>query len=658
MCGFAGFLDPSRSRGTDQLYDVAKIMADTLAHRGPDDGGAWVDETAGIALSHRRLSIIDLSPEGHQPMPSASGRYVIVYNGEVYNFTELRHELDRIAFFQGKQSCVWRGHSDTEVMLAAIETWGLEAALRRFVGMFAFALWDRQERRLHLVRDRLGIKPVYYGWVGGCFLFGSELKALKVFPGFDLPINRGALALMMRHNYVPAPHSIYQGIHKLLPGHVLTLAVDGRNKAPTISTWWSAKEVAETATKNPFSGSIEEAVEQLDILLRKAVRIRMVADVPLGAFLSGGYDSSTVVALMQAQSNRPIKTFSIGFNEEEYNEARHAKAVATYLGTEHTELYVTPEEAMAVIPRLPTLYDEPFSDASQIPTFLVSQLAREHVTVCLSGDGGDELFSGYNRYVWGQRIWDKIGWLPTRLRSTLARLITSVSTQGWDRVFTQLTPVLPRSLRVRLPGDKLHKLAEILAVESPNALYCQLVSHWKNPSVLVRGGKEPLTALNDPTRQASLADFTLRMMFTDLISYLPDDILTKLDRASMGVSLEARVPLLDHRIVEFAWRLPLNMKLHNGEGKWILRQVLYKYVPQKLIDRPKMGFGVPIEHWLRGPLRDWGEALLNEQRLRNEGLLDPVPIRKMWDEHISGRRRWHYYLWDVLMFQAWLEAQA
>ena len=657
MCGISGFLGELTDQ--NQGSEILKGMIGSLVHRGPDGSGVWMDPDAHVGIGHRRLSIQDLSAAGHQPMLSESGRYVIAFNGEIYNFRELRRELDHtphpIPLLQGERGHKWRGHSDTEVMLAAIETWGLEAAVKRFVGMFAFALWDRRERRLHLVRDRLGIKPLYYGWVGGCFLFGSELKALKAFPGFDRPIDRGALALLMRHNYVPAPHSIYQGIYKLLPGHVLTVAGDGRKRSPEISAWWSAREVAETGVANPFSGSMEEAVERLDGLLREAVGIRMVADVPLGAFLSGGYDSSTVVALMQAQSARPVKTFSIGFHEEGYNEARHAKAVAAHLGTEHTELYVTPEEAMAVIPRLPTLYDEPFADSSQIPTFLVSQLAREHVTVSLSGDGGDELFAGYNRYAWGQRIWGNIGWLPAGMRSMLARLMTSASPKAWDRVFKRLVPVLPHSARVRLPGYKVHKLAEILAVEGPDALYRRLVSHWKEPSALVLDGEEPLTALTDPSRQARLADFTQRMMFTDLISYLPDDILTKVDRASMGVSLEARVPLLDHRVVEFAWRLPRHMKVRSGEGKWILRQVLYKYVPRELMDRPKMGFGVPIDQWLRGPLRDWAESVLSELRLCEEGFFDLAPIREKWEEHLSGKRNWQYYLWDVLMFQSWFE---
>jgi len=651
VCGLSGFLSPDAVHGADDLYAMASGMADVLSHRGPDDSGVWVDEQVGCALSHRRLSILDLSKEGHQPMLSASGRYVIVHNGEVYNFRILRHELEQ----RGEN---FRGHSDTEVILAAIETWGLLSAVKRFVGMFAFALWDRSERQLYLVRDRLGIKPLYYGWAKETFIFGSELKALKAFPTFQQPIDRGALALYMRHNYVPTPHSIYSGIYKLLPGTILKINGDTRpGNYPEPETYWSARTMAERGVTAPFSGSEDEAVQQLDELLRDAVKMRMVSDVPLGAFLSGGYDSSTVVALMQAQSERAVKTFSIGFYEKGYNEADHAKAVAAHLGTDHTELYVTPEETMAVIPDLPMLYDEPFSDSSQIPTFLVSQLARSQVTVSLSGDGGDELFSGYNRYIWGKSIWSVIKWLPFGLRSLLAGGMKSVSQDIWDSIFERFKPLTPKRLQVRLPSDKVHKLAEILTVKDPDGLYRRLVSHWKTPTDLVLGAEEPLTVLTDPSRKALLSDFTQRMMFMDLISYLPDDILTKVDRASMGVSLEARVPLLDHRVVEFAWKLPLKFNSYNGKSKMALRQVLYKYVPKELVERPKKGFGIPIGFWLAGPLRDWAETLLGEKRLREEGFFNPGPIRKIWVEHLSGKRNWQYYLWDVLMFQAWLESQ-
>lgn len=625
---------------------VAQQMSHTLLHRGPDDGGIWVDAEVGIALGHRRLSILDLSPEGHQPMHSVSGRYVIVFNGEIYNFLELRQELEALGHY-------FRGHSDTEVMLASFSQWGLERAIERFNGMFAFALWDRQERVLHLGRDRIGEKPLYYGCVGQTFLFGSELKALKAHPRFQAEINRDALALFVRHSCMPAPYSIYKGIYKLPPGTVLTWKGDGDL---TVIPYWSAKEAAELGVAKPFVGSESEAVARLEALLQEAVALRMVADVPLGAFLSGGIDSSTVVALMQTQSSQPVKTFSIGFYEESYNEAKDAKAVAQHLGTDHTELYVTPEEAIAVIPKLPTLYDEPFSDSSQIPTFLVSQLAKQHVTVSLSGDGGDELFAGYNRYFWGRSIWKKVGWMPQSLRRVAAHTLTTLSPQTWDQLFIGFGSFFPSQLRQRQPGYKLHKLAEILAVDSPESMYRGLVSHWKEPDSLVLGSLEPTTTLTNPKKWARLVDFTERMIFLDTVTYLPDDILTKVDRASMGVSLEARVPFLDHRLVEFAWQIPLEMKIRNGQGKWLLRQVLYKYVPQKLIERPKMGFGIPIDDWLRGPLRDWAEALLDEKRLREEGFFNPQLIREKWTEHLSGDRNWPYYLWDVLMFQAWLSA--
>jgi len=647
MCGIAGSLQTGIT--PDEWERLLRSMTDTLVHRGPDDAGWWYDASGGIGLGHRRLSIVDLSPHGRQPMVSKSGRYIITYNGEVYNFNELRKELQPFGHN-------FNGHSDTEVILTAIEQWGLERAIKRFVGMFAFALWDRKKRELHLVRDRLGIKPLYYGWLGKIFVFGSELKALKIHPAFCGEIDRNALALMLRHNYIPAPYSIYKGIYKLLPGHILTInGVPGSASTPI--PYWTAKNVAEDGVVNPYIRSETEVIEDLDALLRNAIKLRMVADVPIGAFLSGGVDSSTVVALMQAQSGRPIKTFSIGFHEQGYNEAKHAKAIAAHLGTDHIELYVTPEPALSVIPKLPTLYDEPFSDSSQIPTFLVSELARGHVTVSLSGDGGDELFGGYNRYFWGRSIWQKIGWMPKGLRGAVAKTLTTLSPQAWEAVFLRLNPILPEKIKQRNPGDKLHKLAEILAVDSPEAMYRGLVSHWKNPASIVIGATEPPTVLNDCSRWADLPDFTHRMMYLDLVSYLPDDILVKVDRASMGVGLEARVPLLDHRVVEFAWKIPLSMKIRNGQGKWLLRQILYKYVPKKLIERPKVGFGVPLEHWLRGPLREWAEDLLNEKRLTDEGFFHPGPIRRLWEEHLSGKRRWHYPLWDILMFQIWLEAQ-
>ena len=648
MCGLAGCWAPGRG---EDLREAGLAMADALAHRGPDGSGVWVEGEAGLALGHRRLSIIDLSEDGAQPMVSASGRYVIAYNGEVYNFAAIRRELDAGGF-----SPAYRGHSDTEVILAAMEAWGVEGAVRRFVGMFAFALWDRRDRVLSLVRDRLGIKPMFYGWSGGALLFGSELKALRAHPAWRGEVDRGALALLLRHNCIPAPYSIYQGVHKLPPGSILTLRSPAPDSAEPVP-YWSAREVAQRGSADPFRGGDAEAIGELDALLRDAVGLRMIADVPLGAFLSGGVDSSVVVALMQAQSDRPVKTFSIGSHNRQFDEAQHARAVAEHLGTEHTELYVTPEEARSVIPSLPEMFDEPFADSSQIPTFLVSRLARQHVTVSLSGDGGDELFAGYNRHVWGERLWNRVGHIPNRARGAIGRALASRSPESWNRLYQRVEPVVPARMRQRMPGYKVHKLAEVLNARTPEALYRSLASHWKHPEQLVPGAAEPATALTDPRRAAALPGFTERMMYMDLVTYLPDDILTKVDRASMAVSLEARVPLLDHRVVEFAWRLPLSMKLRSGQGKWILRQVLDRYVPRTLIERPKMGFGIPLGEWLRGPLREWAEALLDERTLREGGFFDPAPIRRGWSEHLAGKRDAEYHLWTVLMFQAWLQEQ-
>jgi len=643
MCGIAGFWGPADQRG---LRRTARAMADAIRHRGPDDSGEWCNEDAGIALAHRRLSILDLSPEGHQPMISASGRYVIVFNGEVFNCEELRAQLS---------GCRWRGHSDTEVMLEAIEAWGLEAAVRSFVGMFAFAIWDREERELHLVRDRLGIKPLYYGRCGKYFLFGSELRALRAHPAFDAEIDRGAVALLMRHNYVPHPYSIYDGIRKLPPGTMLRVRSD--RELPEPVTFWSAQAVAETGASHPLPDDPEAAVDTLHQLLLPAIRRRMIADVPLGAFLSGGIDSSTVVALMQAQSSRRVRTFSIGFMEKDYNEAPFAAAVARHLGTDHTELYVTPADAQAVVPKLPEYFDEPFSDSSQIPTFLVAALARRHVTVALSGDGGDELFAGYPRYALTNQIWGALRHAPPAARKLAAGGIRTFSADAWDRMFRTADVFLPALLRGRRPGEQIHRFADLLSADSRQDVYRRILSHWDLPEEVVVGAREPLTVLTDPRRWAKLSDFTLQMMFIDLVSYLPDDILTKVDRASMAVGLEARVPLLDHGVVEFAWRLPMSLRIRNGQQKWLPRQVLYKYVPAELVDRPKMGFGMPIGEWLRGPLRDWAEALLASQRLTDEGFLDSQRVRAVWQQHVSGRRNWQYPLWDVLMFQAWLEHQ-
>lgn len=648
MCGIAGFLDLSRSAGREALQDTVLRMANTLHHRGPDDDGNWVDPQAGIALGFRRLSIIDLSPEGHQPMLSATGRYVVAFNGEIYNHADLRQELEGGTRF--------RGHSDTEVMLAAIERWGMEQAVRRFVGMFAFAVWDRQERLLYLGRDRIGEKPLYYGWIGETFLFASELKALRTHPAFRTEVDRDALGAYTRHGYVPAPYSIYKGIAKLIPGTLLTVDGAGGKDLSSPVPYWSPTEVAESGATDPLPADDQAAADQLDHLLRQAIRQQMVADVPLGAFLSGGIDSSTVVALMQAQSTRPVKTFAIGFHEAEYNEAVYAQAVARHLGTEHTELYVTPVEAQRVICKLPALYDEPFGDSSQIPTYLVSQLARRNVTVSLSGDGGDELFAGYSRYTLISSIWKKINWMPYSLRHVTASVLGEISSPRWDRAFSALQTILPLNRERYYPfARKARTFADLVArVESPEGIYQSWLTKCHGSPVL---GATPRGVLTNGKLKVNLANSMQRLMYFDMISYLPDDILVKVDRASMGVSLESRAPFLDHRVVEFAWRVPVSMKVRNGQRKWLLRQVLYRYVPPKLVERPKVGFSVPIDSWLRGPLRDWAEALLDETRLRSQGFFDVAPVRQKWAEHLAEKQNWHYSLWNVLMFQAWLETQ-
>ncbi len=650
MCGIAGYWDPD-GLNEDHARGILTAMTDVIRHRGPDDSGVWMDAQAGIALGFRRLSILDLSMNGHQPMESETGRYVIVFNGEIYNFQELRRQLLDLGHR-------FRGRSDTEVLLAGVSAWGIREALERFNGMFAFALWDRQQRTLHLARDRAGEKPLYYGWMGRTLLFGSELKALRAHPAFCGRIDRNALALFFRRGYVPGPYSIYVGVQKLPPGTLLTLHGDQAAPSAAPIAYWSARAVAERGVADPCRDSAKEMVEQLHELLRDAVKIRMEADVPLGVFLSGGIDSSTVVSLMQEQSTRPVRTFTIGFRENRYNEAQHAAVVARHLGTEHTELYVTPDEALAVIPRLPVLYDEPFADTSQIPTFLVSEMTRRHVTVSLSGDAGDELFGGYRRYRLGPAIWRGIGWIPMPLRRAAAAALSPGSTPP-GRVAQAVNRLTRKWTGKRSFSERLRQTAEILPVQSPVALYHYMMSFWKQPASLVPGARDLLLPVTDPTQWPDLGGIPEHiMMYLDTVAYLPDDILVKLDRASMGVSLEARVPLLDHRVIEFAWRAPLSLKLRGGVSKWLLRQVLYEYVPRQLVERPKKGFGMPIADWLRGPLRDWAEALLEEHRLRGQEMLDPGPIRQKWAEHLSGETRWDYHLWTVLMFQSWVEAQS
>ena len=644
MCGLAGFID-SAGNARETLQEQVSRMAATLAHRGPDDKGAWVDEAAGIALGFRRLSIIDLSSAAAQPMVSADGRYVVVFNGEIYNFRELRAELETTGVR-------FRSASDTEVLLECVSRWGFEKTLKRIWGMFAIALWDREERALYLARDRVGKKPLFYGECGGIFLFGSELKALRAHPKFDSTIDRDALAAYVCFGYVPAPLSIYLSVRKLPPGHFARI----RSGYPAeIQSFWDPLTVVQEGLAGRFQQTDDEAANDLESLLSDAVGRRMISDVPLGALLSGGIDSSTIVALMQKQSARPIRTFTIGFADTAYNEAKAAKAVAQHLGTDHTELYVTPEETQAVIPRLPEMYDEPFADSSQIPTSIVCRLARGHVTVSLSGDGGDEVFAGYTRYALAEKIWSILGKTPAAIRNIAARTIRATPPDRLDATYRIFEPILPERWRQSHPADKARKFSELMHAGRPDDLYRRLVSLWRKPEELVVGGTEPVSVLDDPAVPRIIPDFTERMMYLDLITYLPNDILVKVDRASMAASLEMRSPLLDHRVIEWSWRLPMRFKQRGGQSKWLFRQVLYRYVPPALVERPKMGFGVPIGAWLRGPLREWAEALLDEQRLRREGFLRPEPIRKLWFEHLSDRCREDHRLWCILMFQAWLE---
>lgn len=649
MCGIAGFYTPEPSRDAGATL---RQMNDTLAHRGPDAHGEWLDPSSGVGFAHRRLAIVDLTEEGRQPMRSASGRYIITFNGEIYNFLRIRADLQTL----GHQ---FRGHSDTEIMLAAFEEWGLEASLRRFVGMFAFALWDSAERQLTLARDRLGKKPLYYSLTNGRLIFGSELKALRAFPGFDAKIERRALALLFRRGYIPAPHTIYEGVSKLEAACFVRFKA-WRHSVVELERgcYWNAAQLQAKAAADAPSLSAGELDDQLEELLKDAVRLRMIADVPLGAFLSGGIDSSLIVALMQELSSRPVRTFTIGFNEDAYNEAQHAKAVARHLGTDHTEVYLTPDEAMAVIPRLPLMYDEPFADSSQIPTALVCAVARQHVTVALSGDGGDEGFAGYTRYVQARNVWGRLSRVPPWVLRAMSRGIEQVPTPLWDGLARLLRPIASGKLRAPAFGYRMMRLADRLGCATPQDLYLHLMSQWVAPPAIALDAQEPRTLVAGAMKTNDLDQFTDQMMLIDTLAYLPDDILVKVDRASMAVALEVRCPLLDHRVLEFAWRMPLALKLQGERGKLVLRRLLSRYVPERLFERPKTGFGVPTYRWLRGPLRDWAENLLDERRLVREGYLNPIPIRDVWQGLLAGRSESPFgegFLWSVLMFQAWLE---
>ena len=641
MCGIAGIYGPAGLPAAE-LGAVTQAMADSLTHRGPDAGGVWVDSDTGIGLGHRRLSIVDLTEAGAQPMSSAGQRWITVYNGELYNTEQLRAEIEASG-----HRVNWRGHSDTEVILEAVTIWGVVEATKKFNGIFALALWDRRERRLWLVRDRIGVKPLYWGRLpNGGLVFGSELRALRANPRFDASLNMSAVAGYLRSACVAAPLTIYRNAWKVPPAHILTVSAEAE---PKLIRYWSLRDIAAAGQRSLDHRSDMEVTDDLECLLTDAVGRQMVADVPLGAFLSGGIDSSAVVALMQKQSNRPVRTFSIGFHEQEFNEATHARAVAKHLGTDHTELIVDPAAAQAVVGRLPDIYDEPFADSSQIPTFLVSELARRDVTVALSGDGGDENFAGYNRYHWVDSFSRLTLGVPQALLRGTSKALQLLSVESWDAL---LSP-LPRRLRPNQVGDKIHKAAGVLALDGPDDMYRGLIAQWSDPCEAIPGVKEPTGIWNVSGIAEDLPDHVARLRYFDMMHYLPDDILTKVDRASMAVGLEARVPLLDHRVVEYAWRLPRSQLGSGRNSKKILRRILHRHVPAALIDRPKMGFGIPFGAWIRGPLKDWAEDLLSVQSLQTSGIFDGAVIRKRFHEHLEGRRNWQSSLWTILMFQAW-----
>ncbi len=640
MCGLAGFVDQSLQSDADNLTRTVQRMADTLLHRGPDDDGSWADAEVGVALGHRRLSIIDLSSTGHQPMMSGDGRYIIAYNGEIYNFQDLRRELEA-------EGVGFHGTSDTEVIVEACAHWGPQAAIKRLNGMFAFALWDRRARRLVLARDHLGIKPLFWGHFEGLFLFGSELKALRAHAGWQPRVNRRALASYLRHFYVPAPWSIYEGVSKLKPGHML---IWQPGQPPQTHRYWDLRQAAESAYQDPYAGTSEDALEELDWLLKDSVKRQMISDVPLGAFLSGGIDSSAVVALMQAQSSRPVRTFSIGFSNQRYDEAPHARAVAAHLGTEHTEYYAQPSDALDLIPKLHQIYDEPFADSSQLPTYLVSQMARRKVTVALSGDGGDELFAGYHHYRICAAVWRRLSMAPGPLRNAAAGAVRRLPAG----LTSAMGAVLPGASGRQLSMGRLQRIGQVLGARGPDDLYRRIISQWHDPKQVVTGAAEYNGEIWDEAAVAAIPGFIPRMQYYDSVQYLPDDVLTKVDRASMAVSLETRLPLLDYRVLAFAWRLPMSMKMGEGGGKWILRKLLARYLPPDLFERPKVGFGVPIDAWLRDDLRQWAGDLLAESRLRADGFFDPAPILAAWRTHLAGDADLSYMIWTILMFQQWL----
>ena len=640
MCGIAGFISNSGHLNYQSSKKLIEKMANTLVHRGPDNVGVWCDEISGAYFGHRRLSILDLSIAGKQPMESSCGRYIITYNGEIYNFQDIKKKLET------EFNISFKTHTDTEVILEACANWGVNNAIKEMIGMFAFSYWDRHENKLTLVRDRIGIKPLYWQYTSGRIAFASELKALRVMTDWKPEIDRQALASYMRHAYIPAPATIYKDVYKLQPGNMLTWKA---GRLPEISQYWDPLVFVCNNGHEKQSMVDIDSIDALDDLLGDAVHRRMISDVPLGAMLSGGIDSSIVTALMQKHSKHPVKTFSIGFNETDYNEANYASQVARHLGTDHTELYVKPKHSLEVIQKLPEIYDEPFADASQIPTYLISELIKSHVTVALSGDGGDELFAGYTRYKWAGKFASASKYFPEHLRKYVASIIRNYSPQQWNK----LLKIIPSTIRPSHVGDKLYKIASILPLNSELDIYKQLVSQWPCPESVLNNGNEMNTILSNDKLNELIPEYVSRMQYMDLVTYLPDDILVKVDRASMAVGLEARVPLLDHRVVEFAWSLPLNIKIHNKQSKWLLKQLLYRYVPRKLVDRPKMGFGVPIDQWLRGPLKGWAYDLLSVERLRKDDLFNVDVVQKYLQEHMSGKRNHQYPLWVILMYQTW-----
>ena len=648
MCGINGFYSLSLSN----FNNAISKMNSAISHRGPDSNGSWQDSNVGIFFGHQRLSILDLSTAGNQPMRSISGQFIITYNGEIYNHLEIREEIEK-----KNSDLKWRSNSDTETLLEAIGTWGIDTTLKKIEGMFAFGIWDRKKRSLILARDRIGEKPLYFGWQGEgnnkIFIFSSELKALKVHPGFNADLNKDAITLQLRHNCIPAPHSIYKNIYKLLPGHYLQIHEHELKKAisPSIKSYWSISNCAIFGANNQLRENENKIINDLENNLKKSVKKQMISDVPIGAFLSGGIDSSTIAALMQSQSNNPINTFTIGFQESDYSEANYAKEIAKHLGTNHTNLFVSSQKALDIIPKLPIIYDEPFSDSSQIPTFIVSQLTSQHVKVALSGDGGDELFCGYNRYIFSKKFSNFYRFVPTILRKALSSLILSISPKKLN-ILPKFMPILNHYVNF---GDRIHKGANALKVKDLSQLYYFLTSHWQNPKSVVIDSSEPGTFLNEFKPDLSNLNFQEQMMVLDCLTYLPDDILVKIDRAAMASSIETRIPFLDHKLIEYVFKIPHNLKYRDGQGKWILRKILKKYIPEKLTERPKRGFEIPLDLWLRGPLREWAENLLNEKRIKQENYFNPEQIRNKWKEHLSEKKNWQYDLWDILMFQAWLD---